>query len=112
MKPDKVIVPEEDKPVRPEATPRLDTSQLVVSMARVSEFPPIAIAPEVEPVPMLVVLVEALLLIEVAPVNVNPPVPCNSPEPELTPTAVMAPVLVTLKLLLLVLIKLVNVPFK
>ena len=53
-KPEKVIVPEEDKPVKPEATPRLVTPQLLVLMAAVAKLLPIVTNPVEVPVLMLV----------------------------------------------------------
>jgi hypothetical protein len=74
--PENVIVPEDVIPVSPVKAPPVDTSHDVVSIATVFEFPPIVTAPDVEPVPIAVVAVDALTLIDVEPPEiVNPPVP-------------------------------------
>src|SRR5258706_16335038 len=71
------------KPDIPVMAPVVDMSQSLVLMARVFDPPPIAIAPVVEPVPMLVVLTPELAPKLMAPVEVRPV------RPEATPGAVI-----------------------
>ena len=54
VKPEKVIVPEEEMPVNPEATPAVEISQEVELTATVFDPPPILIAPVEVPVLILV----------------------------------------------------------
>ena len=62
------------KPVRPEKTPAEETSQLVVSMARVLAFHPIVTAHVLVPVLMAVVKFELALILVAAPEMVAPAV--------------------------------------
>lgn len=92
LKPEKVIVPEAVKSVKPETAPAEVTFQLVVLTAAVPEPPPIVTCPVVVPVPMPVVLVPAVSL-------------SNSDAPLTAPLLLMLKTVESL-------IKLVNVPEK
>ena len=75
---EKVIAPEEVMPVKPEATPAVETSQVVESIATVSEPLPIVTAPPlVVKVPVLVRSVVARLESKVR-IPVKWPVPATS----------------------------------
>jgi hypothetical protein len=85
VNPEKVIVPDEVKPVRPVNAPPEETSQLVVSMARVEEPPPIATAPVDIPVLILVPKLEESLIDVAAPDIVAPADPVNNPAEVIVP---------------------------
>jgi hypothetical protein len=76
------------RPVRPVNAPPEETSQLVVSMARVLAFPPMVTAPVLVPVLMFVVKFEFALMLELAPEKVTPADPVRREENVLAPANV------------------------
>ena len=88
---EKVIVPEEEIPVKDEAAPRDDISQVEEFTLMESRFPPIETDPVLVPVLMLVALLESTLRFMVAPEMSAPRVADSDCDSDSEPAKVIVP---------------------